>query len=176
MLLIQEVSLEDIPTIIDVFIKSYLESYTYLWEDEGQHYMSTQFNADKLKKDITDPNRTTYLLQFENEPMGVLQIIHDFSLLNYSSKQALKLDRIYLLKKARGKGIGKKTIQFVFEKAKSLNKEVVVLDSMEQDNPLKIYEKIGFEVEGKTILNLSYAKKEFNKMVYMVYHLNKLPN
>ncbi len=60
-------------------------------------------------------------------------------------KGCVELVKIYLLKSARGKGIGKKLMQMCIDEAKCLGFDSVYLETMpELSNAIGLYEKMGF--------------------------------
>ena len=70
----------------------------------------------------------------------------------------LKAEKIYLLKAHSGQGLGKKVLQWIENHAKSLNKKVVWLDTMQKGNPILFYQKNGYVVKRESEVILPRVK------------------
>lgn len=161
---------DDISDLIKISTKSYLEHYTYLWLDNGANYIKINFNVDKINQEISDPNSVFFLIHDGQEFVGLIKINIDSKTENFSAGVALELERIYLVKEASGKGLGKKTIDFVKDFARQKNKKIIWLKVMQSSMVVEFYKKQGFTIVGETNLNYPGIKAEFQKMFLM--HLN----
>ena len=129
-------SLSDIPQLL-VFIERFYAIDRY------------PFNADEisiaLKEFILNPDRGTIWIVWEKDlPIGyiILAIVYSFE---FGGKNAF-VDELYLEKEFRGKGIGKKVMDFVAEEAKRMNIKALHLE-VENNNVLAIelYRKYNFK-------------------------------
>lgn len=160
----------DIKDLIEVSTKSYLEHYAYLWLDNGTNYIKTNFNADKISEEISDPNSVFFLIRDGQQSVGLIKVNVDCRINNFSEDLALELERIYLIKESSGKGLGQKAIKFVIDFARSKGKKLIWLKAMQSSKAVEFYKKQGFIIAGETDLNYPQIRGEFQKMFIM--HLN----
>lgn len=110
---------------------------------------------------LSDNNLGSAWLIFENENLvGYVVLTFIFSF-EYKGKIAF-VDELYLVEKARGKGIGKTTIQFIQSQASQLLLKMIYLEvEKHNQNAQKLY--------------LSQDFKHHDRMI-MKYTINKTPN
>lgn len=157
----------DIPDILIVALQSYQEHYTYLWTDKGENYIRLNFTSQVIAKEMVAEKSCFYLLWLRNEPVGFLKVNDEKPLAFYAATDCLELERIYLLQKASGKGIGKEAVAFVLQLAAERNRSVVWLKAMDSSPALKFYEKMGFETIDSYLLDFPYMKDEFRDICVM---------
>ncbi|HJT73204.1 MAG TPA: GNAT family N-acetyltransferase [Chitinophaga sp.] len=172
MALIKICTKENIQDLIKISKQSYLEHYTYLWLDNGESYMQANFNADKLSDELSDPNSVFFLIYNEENPVGLIKLNINTAVSGFSSDTALELERIYFIKEASGKGLGKEAINFVSDFAKQRSKSIVWLKAMDSSDAVEFYKKRGFQVIGETELTYPNIKDEFRRMYLMALQLS----
>ena len=124
---------------VDVGVKSYCEHYLHLWENEDP----TPYISHGLTTE---------------ETVGILKLVKNCGIDEISDADALKAEKIYLLKEHSGKGIGKQLLQFIEETARGLNKKVVWLDAMQKGKPVHFYQKNGYVIKRESEVVLPNAK------------------
>jgi len=149
------VTSENIDLLIEIAHKSYRAHYQYLWKDKGEHYIKTSYSKIAFEKEIKDKNVGLYLIIQDTVPYGFLKLNLDAPFADYTAKDALELERIHLLKKATGKGIGKAVMKAIDSIAKNLNKKVIWLKTMDSSGVDKFYERCGYTICGETKLNVA---------------------
>ncbi len=164
---IKSCSKNDIAELLFISIQSYTDHYTHLWHDQGEFYIDLNFNRDRLLEELADPNALFYLLYFENSLIGYLKLNADKGFENYQPADALELERIYLIKKATGKGIGKMVIDFVDGFARKKNKKIVWLKAMDSSKSVDFYRKQQFNICSEFYLTFSQMKDEYKRMFVM---------
>ena len=160
---------DDISDLIEVATKSYIEHYTYLWLDNGTHYINKNFNAVKINEEISDHNAVFFLLSDEQKFVGFIKLNIDSKTDGFSADKALELERIYFIKEASGKGLGKKALAFVKDFAKQKSKNIIWLKAMEIGTAIEFYKKQGFTIVRETYLDYPGVKAGFQKM--FILHL-----
>ena len=160
-------SKDDIEELIFISTQSYLDHYAYLWNDNGEGYLKSNFSRLKFNEELSHPNSIFYLIYLEKTPVGFLKLNIDKGLGNYSSTMALELERIYFIKRAAGKGLGKLIIDFVIEFARKKNKTLVWLKAMDSSKAVAFYKKQNFFIYNEIYLNFPNIKNEFKKMFVM---------
>ena len=155
-------------TYIRVGTKAYNQHYLHLWPNgDTSPYIKTSFTQTVLKKEHIDSNTQLFLIKQHKECVGILKLILDCAIDQYSREEALYLDKIYIITEASGQGIGTKTLQFVLSRAKARQKTLVWLLAMQKGPALNFYKKNGFDIHGKTEIKFKQAI-EAEKPMYIL--------
>ena len=163
---------ENQETYIRIGIKAYDQHYLHIWpSQDSAPYIQNSFTEEVLKKEEKDANTQLFVINYKQEPVGILKITLDSTLGNYSAETALYVDKIYIIKEATGKGIGKKVLQFISLRAKELNKTVIWLDAMQKGPALDFYLKNGFKKHGETAITFTQAIEAEKPMFIMTKQL-----
>lgn len=160
-------TIQDLKELINITQTTYREHYQYLWKDKGEQYIQANYTATALTEELTDKNVGVYFIMEVNEIYGFLKLQFDASFENHSDKDALELARIYLLKKAIGKGLGKAVMQAVDEIAINLDKKVIWLKTMDSSEAATFYQNDEYEVCGETTLNIAGIYSELQGQLIM---------
>jgi GNAT superfamily N-acetyltransferase len=153
----------------DIGIRSYLPHYTHLWKEGGIDWYMRRCFADKvLQLELSDPNIEYYIAQAENQNIGILKLVLHKPLPDSDVENALYLEKIYFIKAWTGKGVGRELMEFVFNRAKELNRDCVWLMAMDtSEKPIAAYERAGFAIHSRTRLDFEIMKEEYRGMVVM---------
>ena len=154
----------DADHISEIAIRAYKDFYLYLWTDDGSWYINRSFRPEQIKEEMEDPNGRFYTLRVKGEIIGFMKINLDQPLEGYEQYNAIELERIYLLKAFAGEGFGRQAMQFCFDLAKKMKKEIIWLKSMDSSQAIHFYEQQGFEVCGTFRLDYEQMKPEFRGM------------
>lgn len=158
---------ENLNQLIEITQNTYREHYQYLWKDKGEQYIQDNYSATALAKELADENVALYFITEATEIYGFLKLQINAPLEKYTAKDALELARIYLLKKATGKGIGKAVMQAVVEIALAKSKKIIWLKTMESSNTAVFYQSCGYQACGQTRLNIVGIYPELQKQLIM---------
>src|SRR6266511_2199935 len=124
-------NVEEANTVSDVAIRSYKDFYLHLWDDNGDGYINHSFSHPVLEKEIKDPNHAFFLIKEKENPIGFLKLNINLPLKGYKQYNCIELERIYLINSATGKGYGRQAMDFCFDYAKRLRKEIIWLKAMD---------------------------------------------
>lgn len=140
---------KDISTIQDLAKKSWNFAYANIITQEQIDYMlDLMYSEETLTQHFENPNYQYYLIQENNEFLGFIGF--EF----HQEPETTKLHRIYFLKEAQGKGLGKKALEFVINKAKNANDKRVILTVNKNNSAQKFYESQGFQVYEEAIFDI----------------------
>jgi ribosomal protein S18 acetylase RimI-like enzyme len=149
-------------------IRAYSDHYLHLWYDNGEWYIEKSFSIKNLLRELEDENGRFFIIYENDEAVGFLKLNIDAPLAGNENLNGLELERIYLTKKASGKGIGKAVLDFVFQISKEQNKDLVWLKVMDSStDAIKFYKNNGFEICGTYHLDFPEMKEEFRGMYIM---------
>jgi diamine N-acetyltransferase len=172
-MIIKACSESDIEELVRVSIKSYNEHYLYLWYDAGRKYVANNFNAQQFRDQLNDPNVALFLIyEGKDSPaVGFLKLNIDKGYKSYGRENSLELERIYIVRSAAGKGVGKKVIEFTDQYARSKNKKYIWLKAMDSAPATKFYQSCGYTIIDDFRLTFPEMKEEFRGMYVMLKEL-----
>src|SRR5439155_1327583 len=144
----------------DYFLKLMKETKFGMLESKGSYFICATYDriSNEPDKDFsiritkeygvtTIPVSVFYRSGTDNKfvrfcfvKMNINQPLH-----NYEKFDCIELERIYLVRSATGKGHGHKVVEFCFEYARKLNKQLIWLKAMDSSEAVFFYEKLGFE-------------------------------
>nr|WP_283416472.1 GNAT family N-acetyltransferase [Epilithonimonas pallida] len=140
---------KDIPTIQDLAKKSWIVAYAdILKQDQIDYMLDMMYSEEALKKHFENPNFHYYLIREENQFLGFVGF--EF----HQEPETTKLHRIYFLKEAQGKGLGKEVLEFVKNEAKKNGNRRLILTVNKNNSAQKFYEYQGFKIYEEKILDV----------------------
>ena len=117
---IREVELLDIELLRDLSIKTFVDTFSaYNTEQNMNYYIQTAFADEKLEEELREPTSTFYFIYVDSELAGYLKLNQGTSQTELKEESSLEIERIYVLGKFQGKGIG----QLLFEKALAVGRQ-----------------------------------------------------
>jgi len=140
---------KDIATIQALAKKSWNFAYANIITQQQIDYMlDLMYSADTLNQHFENPDYQYYLIQEDEVFLGFIGF--EF----HQEPETTKLHRIYFLKEAQGKGLGKKALEFVINKAKNVNNKRVTLTVNKNNSAQKFYESQGFKIYSEAIFDI----------------------
>ncbi|MFK7982909.1 MAG: GNAT family N-acetyltransferase [Saprospiraceae bacterium] len=167
---------KDLESLITITQTTYRAHYQYLWKDKGEQYIQANYSAAALTKELKDKNVNLYFITEADEIYGFLKLQINAPLDHHSAKDALELARIYLLKKAMGKGLGKAVMQAVREIGLINDKKVIWLKTMDSSDAVQFYQRCGYEICGATRLVIEGLYPELQRQLIMKKEIKKQIN
>jgi ribosomal protein S18 acetylase RimI-like enzyme len=153
---IRKINIQDIDKLKEIGKRTFAETFSS--ENSGENmteYLENRFSTEKLKTELNDENAEFYFAELNGKIIGYLKVNTGQSQTEIKDKNALEIERIYVLKEFHGKKVGQILYEKAIELAKEKNVEYVWLGVWEQ-NPraIRFYEKNGFIVFDKHIFKL----------------------
>ncbi len=151
----------------------YNEHYLHLWNEGGADWYMHEYAYPEtvLQKELEDENIMYCIAYKSDQAVGYLKIKINETWHGFEQLNALELERIYIHKKATGKGLGKQMMQYVFDIAQQYQKDIVFLKAMDSsDAAIAFYKSLGFEICGTFQLPMptfEWMKKEYRGMVVL---------
>lgn len=153
-----------------IALQSYNETYQYLWMDGGAWYLDKFYKKEIFKEELSNSSIFYFLIYDEENPIGYFKL-KESPIEHYSAKECMELDKLYLLKKYTGKGIGKTVMNFIISFSKEKNRSVLWLKVMESSSAKFLYEKAGFKQTDKYELDYPQFIKEYAFILTMILKL-----
>lgn len=153
---IRKANIQDIEKLKEIGKQTFYETFSSENSEENMtEYLENGFSTKKLKSELTDPNAEFYFAELDGKTIGYLKINYGQSQTEIKDKNALEIERIYILKEFHGKKAGQLLYGKAIELAKKNGVDYVWLGVWEQ-NPraIRFYEKNGFVPFDKHIFKL----------------------
>jgi diamine N-acetyltransferase len=157
----------DAHALSKIALRAYRDHYLDYWHDRGEWYMQHSFAPEQLTAELADPNARYFMVHLNAVPVGFIKVNLDKALDHYSAADSLELERIYLVKEATGTGVGQAAMQFVEQLARSHNKKLLWLKSMDTSPALGFYKRVGFQTHSTLRLTFPQMKEELRGMIVL---------
>ena len=173
MILIENATIADATLLNDLAIAIYKENYLYLWHERGADWYMHEYAypKEKLVLELSDPTIGYFLLKVGAEAVGYMKLLFTGKLSGYDTVDAFEIERIYLLDKMKGQGLGKMMMEFAENQAIEMGKKILFLKAMDSSKEaIAFYQKMGFEIDSKFSLPMptfSLMKEEYRGMVLL---------
>jgi GNAT superfamily N-acetyltransferase len=164
MIAIKKCSNEHIPELLAIAIRSYLESYEYLWDDNGAAYVRKFYSKELLEAEISTEGISYFFVYVDDEPVGYFKI-KESAMPPGEEKACLEIDKLYFLKEFTGKGIGKPVISFIENLAREQHKRLIWLKVMESSPAISFYEFHGFTEVNRSHLSHPHMKDHYRVLL-----------
>ena len=140
-------------------------AYSHFWTDNGDWYVNIQYSEKNILKELAQEKSEYFFILYKDEIIGNFRIIWDEELQGLSDSKQVKLHRIYLNQKTQGKGIGKKLLSWLEQKAKEKDYNSIWLDAMDaQPQAFQFYKNLGYKYHSHTFLPFEIMHKKVRKM------------
>ena len=120
-----------------------------------EKYLAQSFSRDKLLGELRSRSSRFFLMHVDDLPMGYLKLNEAPAQTDINDPEGMKIERIYIRKRYKGKGYGTALMTFALEKSAELQKQYEWLGVWEKsENAIAFYEKIGFEKTGSHLFRM----------------------
>ena len=124
-------------------------TYREILSSEQLDYMfEWMYNLETLQNQVEE-GQLFYVLKENGKPLGFIGI-ELFS----SEKNDLKIQKIYVLPDAQGKGVGKKLIEKAIEIAQEKGIEQVILNVNRFNKAVSFYKKLDFKITSEVNIDI----------------------
>jgi ribosomal protein S18 acetylase RimI-like enzyme len=144
----QVITEEQIKTTARLAMEIWTEHFTAIIGADQVEYMLDKIQSENAIADqIQNKGYTYFLIEDNNQAIGYCAIAQQ--------DKTLFLSKLYILKNMRGKGLARKTIDFVKTIALERNLESITLTvNKNNTGPIAAYEKIGFVNTGPIVQDI----------------------
>jgi len=166
MINIKKAGLSDLEIIAELGAQTFRETYSNAnSEKDMDEYMSKAFNLQKIKEELSDKNTIFFLATLDSQNIGYAKMSTNRKRKKLKEFKTIELERLYVLKKIIGKGVGKALMEHCLDYAKNHEFEVVytqVWGEMYYKNlkAIEFYKKWGFEPFDEEIFKLGKSKQK----------------
>jgi GNAT superfamily N-acetyltransferase len=141
----------DIPLIQELARKSWENAYAEILSAEQMEYMlSTMYSQEEIASHLQKPDYHYFLIKDENNDSYEGFIGYE----NGYEEKTTKLHRIYLIPESKGKGFGKKALQFLNEKVAESGNQRIILNVNKYNSARNFYESQGYKVYDEGVFDI----------------------
>ncbi len=147
MIEIREAKLQDISAMRAVAISSYIDTFASSNTQENMDaFLSDTYSLEKLEEEFIEKNSKLFLAFDGNDVVGFLRLRESDEVLKFLGKNAVELQRLYVLTSAHGKSVGRLLMEKSMIHANQNNYEWIWLGVWEKNyKAQKFYKNWGFE-------------------------------
>ncbi|WP_333851728.1 GNAT family N-acetyltransferase [Epilithonimonas sp.] len=169
---IKKVGLEDIADLQIIGRQTFAETFSEgNSEEDMKQYLEEKFSVSQLKSELSDENSMFYFALVDTNIVGYLKVNLGNSQTEIKDKNALEIERIYVIKDFHGKSIAKHLYNKAIEIAESKNVDYVWLGVWEENaRAISFYKKNNFLEFDKHIFKFGNDEQTD---IMMKLHLNK---
>jgi diamine N-acetyltransferase len=156
---IRKAGIDDLRLISVLATTSFYEAY---FEQDDPHdlanYITESFSHERLSEELQSAE-TTFLIAFRRgRAVGYAKLRDGEPNESIENKNAVELQRIYLIERAWGTGVGEVLLKRCLKEVRSMGKEVLWLGVWEENKRgLSFYAKHGFTRVGTLTVPYSYS-------------------
>ncbi len=130
---IRPCSIDDLKKLQIIGFETYNETFRTMNSQETmEKYLQESFNKKKLLAELNNKNCKFYFLYAENELAGYLKVNDAQAQSDINDPKSIEVERIYIKRPYKGKGLGKKLVNFAFQLAIERGKNYVWLGVWEK--------------------------------------------
>jgi diamine N-acetyltransferase len=165
-LVIRKAVIADLHVISVLAITTNYEAYFELDPSPDlADYCIRCFNLETIKDELNNPNLTYLIAEFNGKAVGFAELREGKYIDCLKGKNAIEIQRIYIIEPMKGKKIGKALIEKCFEIGREKGYETIWLGVWDKNvEAQKFYKKIGMENIGLT--DFTDGKNEFVNFVF----------
>jgi diamine N-acetyltransferase len=143
---IRKISVKDIDALKEIGKQTFAETFSSVNSEENMTgYLTSEFSTEKLITQLTDEGSEFYFAELDGRPVGYLKINLGQSQTEIKDKEALEIERVYVLKEFHGKKVGQKLYEKALTIARQKSIDYVWLGVWEKNfRAIRFYEKNGF--------------------------------
>ena len=124
-------------------------TYREILSSEQLDYMfEWMYNLETIQNQVEE-GQLFYVLKDNEKPLGFIGLE-----LFTTEKNELKIQKIYVLPSAQGKGIGRKLIEKAVEIAQEKGIENVILNVNRFNKAVSFYQKLGFKITSEVNIDI----------------------
>ncbi|MFD2178887.1 GNAT family N-acetyltransferase [Veronia pacifica] len=144
-------SSEQVTQVYDLAVSIWNEHYTSLIGEAQVAYMLNSFHSlATISEEVETASAYYFLIINDNSPIGYISVKPEDS--------SLFLSKLYVLSTFRGKGVGRKAIQFIKDIAAEFKKDKITLTVYRHNSQsISAYQAIGFNISGEICADIGHG-------------------
>jgi ribosomal protein S18 acetylase RimI-like enzyme len=151
-----EIFMKDLEMLRQISRRTFQQAFAALNTAENmESFLAEHFSGGKLLEEWSDPDSSFFFAKRNDQPIGYLKINRNQAQTVLPNEGGLEIERIYVDRELKGRGIGGLFIQKAVELAKEFGSKYVWLGVWEHnESAIRFYEKKGFRPYSHHIFKL----------------------
>lgn len=147
---IYEIDESHIGDLVKMAIRTFGETFAAANSKENmQDYYDRCFTVEQFGREMKDPDSWFFFVENQGVLAGYLKVNRGDAQTELREADGFEVERIYVLKKFHGTGVGNALMDFAVKTGKNLGKRFLWLGVHEENHrALRFYEKYGMKVFG----------------------------
>ena len=143
--------MDDLHELRELSISTFYETFSPMNTPEDmENYLATSFDEAKFRRELSDSNTEFFFVYSGEELAGYMKLNEAPSQSDVNDKASLEIERIYVLSKYQGEGLGALLMDKAISTARERDKEYIWLGVWEKnEKALAFYKKHGFHKIGE---------------------------
>lgn len=150
-LFIRQADISDLKIICALGVTTFYEAY--FEQDDPRDladYVTESFGLAQIESELKDLDSTFFIAEADARAVGYAKLRENSRVECLKVEDAIELQRIYILEKAKGKGVGEALMRRCFEAARAKNYTKIWLSVWQKNLAAqRFYEKFGFVKVGE---------------------------
>lgn len=153
---IRRVTIDDCEELMEISKRTFFDTFAiYNTEEDMTSYLAENYNFEKMKEEINHSSNTFFFAVENEKAIGFVKFRTNKTPIELAKKNAIEIERIYVLESHHGKKVGALIMSHCLDYAKSKNFDWVWLAVWEHNHKAQLfYDKWGFEKFGSQIFVL----------------------
>jgi len=150
---IRQAQISDANIICALGVTTFYEAY-FEQDESGDlaNYVLENFSPAQIEVELNNTDSTFLIAELNGKAVGYAKLRENSTVDCLKNENAVELHRIYVLERAKGKGVGGKLLNRCFEMARAKGYETIWLGVWERNlAAIKFYEKLGFVKVGELL-------------------------
>lgn len=148
---IRQCLLNDLNVLQEIGFETFDETFRPMNSPETMDkYLNESFSLEKLAQELGKTYCKFYFIYSDSKLAGYLKMNYAPAQSDINDSDSVEVERIYVRKEHKGKGLGKVLMEYAFQQAIQNKKAYVWLGVWEKNvNAITFYEKMGFKEAGQ---------------------------
>ena len=149
--IIRQCLISELDTLHSIGHETFNETYSPMNSSETMDkYLHESLSMEKLAEELSNTYCKFYFIYLNNELVGYLKTNYAPSQSDINDPESVEVERIYVRKEHKGKGLGKVLMEYALQQAKKREKEYVWLGVWEKNvKAIAFYKQMGFKEAGR---------------------------
>lgn len=171
---LKKVKPNDIAVLQKLCATLYSQIFANHWIEDGlELYLEREFGTERLKAELNDADYEYFFIQNHSESIGFIKVKNKSSL-QLSELDNCELEKIYIMPKYSGMGIGRMAMIEIINRVRKKGKKLLFLCVIDTNkNAIAFYKKLEFEFHSKTRLEVPHFREELKGMNRMCLKLTR---
>ena len=155
-IVISKAGIQDLKQLQEISTETFVQTFAEVnTKEDMEKYLSEHLSLSKLSAELNNAESDFYFAQLNDQVIGYLKTNSGAAQTELKEADGLEVERIYVLKKYLGKGLGAFLMNAALEIAYKLKPSYIWLGVWEKnERAIRFYEKYGFRVFSSHVFTL----------------------